>query len=184
MPRGRGAIARILKSTADDLTASADSRPHRGAATAGAPLPAEVRRRCNGELENRAVLAWSGFDLDARNHFARQFVVLTHDALLILEENGPPAQVPIRLIQEVEPIEGLGVHRLRVVTGGKAAIDLRYTNRHRREMTRLHRKLQRRLPGRAREEFPPEWLDAVDVTNDLSPLHDRGGEILFGRLRE
>ncbi|MDB5332327.1 MAG: transporter [Phycisphaerales bacterium] len=156
MPRHRGAIARILNPTADARETGAHECPQspNHPAAGGPPLPAELRERCNGQLENRTVLAWSAFDLDAHNRFARQFVVLTHDALLVLEEKMPPIQVPIHPIHEAKLIEGLGVHRLRVVAGGKVVADLRYTNRHRREMTRLHRKLQRRLSGRPHDEVP------------------------------
>ncbi|MDB5171578.1 MAG: transporter ATP-binding protein [Phycisphaerales bacterium] len=171
MPRGPSVIARILKHApaADVPQTPGDRAPDRQPA-AGAPLPADVRRRFNGELHNRTVLGWSPFDLDAHNRFARQFVVLTHDALLVLEENAPPSQLLLCEIEEVKLVEGLGVNRLRVLIDGKIAADLRHTNRHRREMTRLHRKVHRRLSGAPAAEQVPEATAHEDEQEPVCPL--------------
>src|SRR5690606_29139030 len=39
--------------------------------------------------------------------------------------------------------------------------EIRYTRRYRRSMTRLHRKIERRLP-RDNGEPPPQWLELVE----------------------
>ncbi|MDB5354853.1 MAG: transporter ATP-binding protein [Phycisphaerales bacterium] len=169
MPRGQGVIARILKPASASQTPQAARACAAGrlqkVPPAGVALPPELRERCNGELDNRTVLAWSSFDLDGHNRFARQFVVLTHDALLVLKENAPPTQLLLCHIDEAKPVEGLGVNRLRVVCGGKIAADLRYSNRHCREMTRLFHKLHHRLSG----TIPPQQPEPQDEQDHVCP---------------
>src|SRR5437762_1778871 len=121
-------------------------------------LPPEVLARMNGELEGRTVVAWSELDLDDANRYAQRYAVLTDRELITLAD-GTSVTIPISQVQEAKVVEGLGVDRLRVIVGGKLATELRYTHKHRRGMTRLHRKLERRLPRKEGEEAPPEWLD-------------------------
>src|SRR4051812_30668416 len=110
-----------------------------------ATLPAELRARCNGELDNAAVVAWATVDLDDGNRYAQHYAVLTESDLLVLCD-GPARTIPIKSIDEARIVEGLGVDRMNVIVGGRRVAELRYTRRNRREMTRLHRKLERRLP--------------------------------------
>lgn len=109
--------------------------------------------------------SWAEYDLDGDNRYAKQFAVLTEtDLLVVTDASAPPRAIPIASISEAVIVEGLGVDRLSVVANEKLAAELRYTRRVRREMTRLHRKLERRLPRKAGDEreLPPDWLESVD----------------------
>jgi len=141
-------------------------------------LPAELRARMNGELEGQDVVAWSEYDLDEDNRYARHFAVLTDRQLLSLGDGSPPLALPVADIGEAKIVEGLGVDRLRVLVGGKVAAELRYTHRHRRGMTRLHRKLERRLPRKEGAEAPPDWLDGVEREADKSDHCPRCGQLI------
>ena len=141
-------------------------------------LPAELRARMNGELDGREVVAWSEFDLDDANQYARRFAVLTDRELLVVGD-GPAAAIELSNISEAKVVEGLGVDRLRVIVGGKVAAELRYTYRHRRGMTRLHRKLERRMPKKdPNYEPPPDWLEAVEREAEKRELCAKCGELI------
>src|SRR5690349_12493987 len=112
------------------------------------PLPDEVRARFNGELDKSAIVAWAEFDLDESNRYARRYAVLTDKDLLIVTDGAPMRAIPIAGIAEATIVEGLGVDRLNIVADEKLVAELRYTRRTRREMSRLQRKLERRLPRR------------------------------------
>src|SRR5271170_4736156 len=89
-------------------------------------LPATLRRRLNGQLEGRQVVAWSEFDLDAANQYGQHYAILTDRELLIFdaEKAGavPEAQViELQSIGEAKVVEGLGVDRLDVFRGEKLA---------------------------------------------------------------
>jgi ATP-binding cassette subfamily B protein len=142
------------------------------------PLPAEVRARFNGELDAAEIIAWAEFDLDERNHFARRYVVLTAQRLMILSEDAPPQIIPVGRISEASVIEGLGVDRLNLVADGHVAAELRYTRRNRRGMTRLHRKLQRQMPRKDGADLPPEWLETVERQSAAKELCAKCGSII------
>ena len=128
----------------------------------GAPLPDNVRARFNGQLADATVIAWAPFDLDEHNRYAERYAVLTDRELLIVGENTPTQSIPIASITEATIVEGLGVDVLNIIVADKRAAELRYTRCTRREMTRLHRKLERRLPRKDGKDIPPDWLDTVD----------------------
>jgi ATP-binding cassette, subfamily B, bacterial len=140
-------------------------------------FPAELRARLNGELQGKNVIAWSQFDLDLNNRYALQFAILTDADLLIVAES--PAQViPLTQIQEAKIVEGLGVHRLRISSGDSILAELRFTNRFRRDMARLQRKLERRLPRKEGQETPPEWLDSVEREQELASHCPKCGQLI------
>ena len=128
------------------------------------PLPDEVRARFNGELDKAAIIAWAEFDLDENNNYARRFAVLTEEDLLIVADAAPMQSIPIASISEASVVEGLGVDRLNIVANEKLVAELRYTRRARREMSRLQRKLERRMPRKEgdEKELPPDWLESVE----------------------
>src|SRR5947208_7821648 len=146
------------------------------AATA-ATLPADVRARCNGELDEATIVAWAALDLDDQNRYARHYVVLTENDLLILAD-GPAREIPIATIEEASIVEGLGVDRLDVIVAGRRVAELHYTRRQRREMTRLHRKLQRRIPRKDGAEPPPDWLETVERQAEAKEHCPRCGDII------
>lgn len=138
-------------------------------------LPPDLRRRIaarlNGQLEGQPLVAWSEFDLDAQNHYRRQFAVLTERSLVELPDGeASPRVVELSKVEEAKIVEGLGVDRLIVQVGGRLEMELRYSRRFRRDMTRLHRKLNRRVPKKPKEgepepaahEAPPEWLEQIE----------------------
>jgi ATP-binding cassette, subfamily B, bacterial len=142
----------------------------------GGELPDPLRAQFNGQLDGQTIIAWSEFDLDGGNRYARQFAVLTDEKLVMV--NGTVVEaLPLREIESARIIEGLGVDKLIVVRQGRLAADLRYTRRHRRTMARLHRKLERRLP-RTDGEAPPDWLEAVERQAERSELCPKCGELI------
>ena len=149
------------------------------AGTAATPLPADLRARCNGELDDASIVAWAPVDLDEQNDYVRHYAVLTEDDLLILGD-GPVRTIPIASVEEASIVEGLGVDRLNVVAAGRLFAELRYTRRNRREMTRLHRKLQRRMPRKADDdaELPPDWLENVERREEAKEHCPRCGNVI------
>lgn len=139
-------------------TAEAESAPQ-GAAL----LPEWVRRRIDGIVDAEGLVAWSIFDLDEQNRYARQAAVLTQRTLLIARESADSTTLPLSSLSKATIEEGVGVDRLRLLEGDRLALELRYSRTHRRDMTRLHRKLARRLPRDDGSSEPvPEWLEVVE----------------------
>jgi ATP-binding cassette subfamily B protein len=159
--------------------ATADLRPVTtdSAADGDVALPAEVRAHVNGQLDGQQVIAWSEFDLDETNQYARGHAVLTDRALHSIR-GSDVASVSLAEIEEAKVVEGLGVDRLRVVVGGRVAAELRYSHRYRRGMTRLHRKLERRLPRKDGEAAPPDWLENVEREAEKSDHCPRCGQLI------
>ena len=125
-------------------------------------LPAELRDRINGQLQGQSIVAWSAVDLDDRGSFAERFVVLSDSQLWVF--GGPaPFSIDLNKIEKATIVESLGADRLRIVADGKVWQELAYTRRQRRMMTRLHRRLERRIsnPDKPREEIPT-WLEDVE----------------------
>ena len=52
-------------------------------------LPAELRASANGQLDGEVIVAWSEYDVDAQNRYARSFVVLTETKLILLGAEEP-----------------------------------------------------------------------------------------------
>ncbi|HEV7301040.1 MAG TPA: ABC transporter ATP-binding protein [Tepidisphaeraceae bacterium] len=126
-------------------------------------LPANLKGQLNGQLTGQSVVAWSEFDIDARGRYQQQYVVLTERQLLIFSGSAPASAVDIATIESAKIAEGMGVDRLNVIVGDKLLAELRYTKAHRRGMTKVHRKLERRLPSKqSPDEMPPEWLEQVE----------------------
>jgi ATP-binding cassette subfamily B protein len=136
------------------------------ATPAATPLPQAIRGRLDGHLDGsgESVIAWAEYDLDESNQFVTRYAVLSEGRLIILAGDAPPIQIEIAGIEAAKIVEGLGVDRLSIISGGRRVAELRYSRRYRRDVTRLHRKLQRRLPRRDADvrELPPDWLDNVE----------------------
>jgi ATP-binding cassette subfamily B protein len=140
-------------------------------------LPSELLARMNGQLDGQAVVAWSEYDLDDANRYAKRYAVLTERQLITVGGDAITS-IPVAEVSEAKITEGLGVDRLRVLVGGKAAAELRYTHRHRRGMVRLHRKLERRLPKKDDALPAPDWLDAVEREAEKSDRCPRCGNLI------
>lgn len=163
MPEGTGTIATI-----DSAEAPAGNDG----------LPEHLVNRLNGELTGQTIVAWSEFDLDDANRYARQFAVLTGERLLVLSDSGK-SSFAVDEIEESKIVEGLGVDRMTVIIDGKLAAELRYSRRHRTPMTRLHRKLVRRLTKKEPEtEATPDWLEAVEREEERKALCPKCGELI------
>lgn len=136
--------------------------------TAAPLLPQDVRARFNGELDGQALVAWAEFDLDESLKFTRRAAVLTERALLLTDAGGAVRSIELARIDESRIDEGLGVDRLLIVSEGSVWVEARYTRSCRRDMLRLNRMLQRRLPRRlpdapaVENEPTPQWLDAIE----------------------
>lgn len=139
--------------------------PSPDGANAPAPLPPrmpdEVMRCLDGQSSSAA--AWSLFDVSDDGQLAKRYLVLTPQHLIVASDH-QSRQIPVSSISEARIVEGVGVDRLIVVGGEQRLGDFPYTRHCRRDMTRLHRKLERQLPAKEGEtrERPPEWLDAVE----------------------
>lgn len=165
------------------------SEQHEPAATdgplAGGPLtdglPAAVASRLDGEAAGQTILGWSEFDLDSDNRFATQYAVLTDQRLIQIRPDGRTA-IELKDIQETRIVEGLGVDRLAIVVGDALAAEMRYSRRHRRTMTRLHRKLQRRIETpdarQAHADQRPDWLEAVEREAEKREHCPKCGELI------
>ena len=129
-----------------------------------ADLPTDIAARFNGELAGKVPIGHAVFDVDAQNRFAAQAVVLTETELMVAAAEGMNV-IPLASIEEAKIAEGLGVDRLELFGAEKVLITtLRYTRKQRRDMTRLHRKLNRRLKPKegAESERNQEWLEAIE----------------------
>ena len=150
-------------------------------ATAAEGLPAAIAARLDGDAQGQDILGWSEFDLDSDNRFARQFVVLTDRQLIQMDGQGR-RRIELKGIEESRIVEGLGVDRLVIVSGGVLAAEMRYSRRHRRTMTRLHRKLQRRIKpvdaGAGKADARPDWLDAVEREAERKEHCPKCGELI------
>ncbi len=154
----------------------AEPRPEQTIA-AGVTLPPEVRARFDGGLAGETILAWSAFDLDESNRYVERYAVLTERMLAVVGEDDRRQTIPIESISEASINEGLGVDALRIIAGEKRVAELRYTRRNRRAMTRLHRKLERRLPSKT-GEMPPDWLDSVERRQEEQEHCPRCGQLI------
>ncbi len=143
-------------------------------------LPGAVRDRINGQLDGHTIVAWAEFDLDESNRFAREFIVLTETDLFVLVGGQPPRAIPIRSISEAKINEGLGVDRLTLTGDDKLIAEFRYSRRHRRDVTRLNRKLGRRLPKKEGEKVDavPDWLESVERREEQKEYCAKCGELI------
>jgi ATP-binding cassette, subfamily B, bacterial len=144
-------------------------------------LPATLRRRLNGQLEGRQVVAWSEFDLNDSNQYGQHYALLTDRELLIFDAKDADAGIKAQAIElpsiaDAKVVEGLGVDRLDVFSGEARAAQLRYTYRHRRSMNRLLRKLERRLPAKEGKEKSPDWLEVVEQRAEVKETCKKCGE--------
>ena len=141
-------------------------------------LPSALTSRANGELEGQTILAWAEFDLDLQNKYRQQFVVLTETHVIVLASEGTKT-IAIREIEEAKIVEGLGVDSLNLLVGGKLAAELRYTRRQRRDVMRVHRKIERHRPRKEGEaELPPDWLDLVERREEEKAHCVKCGEVI------
>jgi ATP-binding cassette, subfamily B, bacterial len=140
-------------------------------------LPPEVRAKLNGELNGEEALAWSAYDVGSDLRYADQLAILTDTRLILI--GADRRSILISEIEEATTIEGLGVDRLVLLSKEQPIAELRYTRRHRRDMTRLVRKLQRRLPKKADSEKPeepiPDWLETVERQTQAQELCPKCG---------
>src|SRR5262245_58478589 len=143
-------------------------------------LPPSLRERVNGELDGRTIVAWAEFDLDSSIQYRLGYVVLTDEELIVLNDGNERKIIPLNQIEEAKINEGLGVDRLRVISGGKLAAELRYSRRQRRDMTRLHRKLGRRIPSKDGKpaDATPEWLETVERATEQKEHCPKCGELI------
>ena len=168
-------------SVAEPTTIKPSSTDAEASAPQAIVLPAHVRERVNGQLDGHTVVAWAEFDLDEQNKYARRFAVLTETDLFVLPGEGQqPRAIPIRSISEAKISEGLGVDRLTVVGDDKLLAEFRYTRRHRRDVTRLNRKLGRRLPKKDvdKSEAVPDWLEQVERREELKEQCPKCGQLI------
>src|SRR3954447_26508969 len=148
------------------------------ATTSTSALPRALTSRANGELEGQHVVAWAEFDLDRQNQYRQQFVVLTETDVIVLASDGTKS-IAIAELSEAKIVEGLGVDSLNLIVDGKLAAQMRYTRRQRRDMSRVHRKIERVRPRKEGEtELPPDWLDVVERQEEEKSHCKKCGEVI------
>jgi ATP-binding cassette subfamily B protein len=145
-------------------------------------LPADLHARLNGELQGMPVIAWAPLDLDDGNRYADRYAVLTDGKLLVFDLSTAAGKTPVldvslSTVDEAKIVEGLGVDRLTVVADGRLAGELRYTRRCRRDVVRLHRKLERRLKRDA-DDAVPDWLEAVEREAEAKDVCPKCGQLI------
>ena len=144
-----------------------------GGESAGIPqnLPRDVAALADKHLPGEPIVAYSECDVGEDLNYARNHVLLTGKHLLLLTPVSHQL-FTLAIVDEAGIEEGVGLDRLRVVVGGKLAGVSRYSRKHRMTMTRLNRKLQRRLPKSDEplkpgdkpktDDPPPIWLEDVE----------------------
>jgi ATP-binding cassette subfamily B protein len=125
-------------------------------------LPDVLAARLPSLLNGREVVAWSEFDVNNAGRYAQQHAVLLDEALLVLHADGRSEEYPLSGFREAHVLEGLGADRLQLVRDGAPPVELRYSRRFRRDMTRLRRRIERRLPSDKPDEERPAWLERVE----------------------
>ena len=141
-------------------------------------LPAAVRAAADGQLDGQTIVGWAEYDLDESNRYTQRFAVLT-EARLVLLHGGRCTILAIAAIGETKIIEDLGLDRLVVYVQDKPAAEIRYTRRCRRDVTRLNRKLQRRLTPRDPSAEPlPEWLEVVERQAEAKERCPKCGQVI------
>ena len=148
---------------------------------AAAPLPPDLRGRLNGELEGLPVVAWAPLDLDDDHRFADRYAVLTDGKLLVFDVGRPGAapvsEVSLATVGEAKIVEGLGIDRLTLTAGGRRVAELPYTRRCRRDVVRLHRRLDRRLRP-AERDARPDWLEAAERAAEAKDVCAKCGQLI------
>ena len=155
------------------------------ATSAADVLPATLAGRLNGQLGGESVVGWAEYDLNDANDFVSRHAILTDRRLLLMPEASatPPGALQVRAIDlasitSADIAEGIGMDELRVTHPGGTDV-LRYTRRYRRDMTRLQRKLARRLPNEdGTIDQRPAWLEEVERTTEAQQLCSKCGEFI------
>ncbi len=140
-------------------------------------VPDVVRSQLDGEAGS--IVAWSLFDLTDDGKLGSRHLVLTEHNLIVLD-NGRKRSIPVDELTAAKVVEGLGVDRLVVVAGEQVRGEFPYSRHCRREMTRLHRKLERKLPGEdgKPKERPPDWLDVVERQTEAKEYCSKCKELI------
>lgn len=139
------------------------------------PMPEALKTHLNGE--SASVVAWACYDVDEDGMLAEQFLVLRENALCAYS-GGQRRVFELETFSEARIIEGIGIDRLVVRNNQRTLGEFAYSHRCRREMTRLHRKIERRLPderGLPREKTP-DWLDAVERQIEQKEICSKCGQ--------
>ena len=140
-------------------------------------VPEFVRSQLDGEASS--IVAWSLFDLTDDGKLGSRHLILTEQNLIVLE-SGQKRSIPVHELTAAKVVEGLGVDRLVVVAGEQVKGEFPYSRHCRREMTRLHRKLERKLPGEdgKPKERPPDWLDVAERQTEAKEYCHKCGQLI------
>jgi ATP-binding cassette subfamily B protein len=140
-------------------------------------LPPELQSKLDGNAAQ--VAAWAMYDIDCDGRLTRRFLALLPEALVMLDGDRLE-RIPVEQIGKASIQEGLGVDRLVLLDGDKELAAFPYSRHCRREMTRLHRKLERQLPGengKSREKTP-DWLLAVERQAEKKEVCGKCGQLI------
>lgn len=133
-------------------------------------LPTDARELARQHAPGEMIVAYAPFDIDDELRLTRSHLLLTERELVLIFPDAV-RRLTLASLDETLVEEGLGMDRLVLVRGGEAAAVVRYSRRCRTAVTRLHRKLQRRLPRR-QPPGPPDAAAAVRTTAQDAPAND------------
>ncbi len=146
------------------------------AAELSAELPAELAGAFNGQLAGQTIISWAQTDLDLQNRYGLGLLVLT-ERQLFYARAGAVEKVELASIGQSRIVEGVGADRLLIISGDHVVMQCPYTRSHRRDMTRLQRKLERQLPGSSAEERPA-WLESVEREAERQERCGKCGQLI------
>ena len=140
-------------------------------------MPVNLRHQLDHQLEN--VQGWSRFDLQDQGGLGERYLVLTTGQLWVVE-GSQHYTIEASSIRQAKVIEGLGVDRLVLSGEDKLLGEFPYSRHCRREMTRLHRKLERLLPaeGNKPKEPLPQWLTLVERQTEAKEYCGKCGQLI------
>lgn len=149
-------------------------------------LPAEARQLAQQHVPGEEVVSYASYDIDDQLAFARCHLLLTDRELLLITPAGVQ-RIKLSDLDESLTEEGLGMDRLVLAKEGLAVGVVRYSRKCRTAVTRLNRKLQRRLPKKPSAEVggaetkrddPPTWLELVERQAEAQDLCKKCGQII------
>lgn len=142
-------------------------------------LPDEVTAHLNGQLAGELVIGWASIDLDDDGRYANRYALLTARRLMVIDLARPKPVLELSLssIDTSAIIEGIGAEKLRLIGDDKLLGELHYTRRYRRDVTRLQRKLDRRLSNDGNDR-DPDWVETVERQAEARDVCRKCGQLI------
>lgn len=126
-----------------------------------ARLPPKLREEVIARASGEPVLAAAPYDLDPRGMYTEGYLILTDTRVGHFRKQDGTWAGEWRLLKDLTGAvlaEGLGMGILRLLAAETAAAEYRFTLRHRREVARLQRRMERLIRGKEGDEEPAEHV--------------------------